>query len=177
MSLQESDVDLLVDINKELENERPLRFIELSKKYPNYSNQYILGFNSPHIKDTLEKYGIHPCKDFSTYFPENIDHDLYRHVIRGIFDGDGCISKTEARCNITGNIQLISFIKQHIEDELNIHVTMYTPHKKDKQNTSTRTMQIAGARQLSIFLDYIYKDSNLHIKRKYDLYCQKYCKD
>ena len=54
---------------------------------------------------------------------------------------------------------------------------MYIPHKKDKQNTSTRTMQIAGARQLNIFLDYIYKDSYLYIKRKYDLYCQKYCKD
>ncbi|MEE0930544.1 MAG: hypothetical protein UIM53_06045 [Acutalibacteraceae bacterium] len=40
----------------------------------------------------LEKYGIVPRKSLSTIFPQNIDNkDMYRHILRGIFDGDGSI--------------------------------------------------------------------------------------
>lgn len=174
LSLQEKDVDILKKINIELENERPLKFVELSKKNPNYSNQYLLSFNSPRICKVLETYGIVPNKDFLTFFPRDIDESMYRHVIRGILDGDGSICKTEARCNITGNRVLLEFIKEYIEKALNVHFTIYIPHKDKKGDTETRTIQIAGSRQVKLFLDYLYNDSILYIKRKYDVYQSKY---
>ena len=175
ISLQEQDVDILIRINECLKNKRPLKYNELSKKNPNHSNQYRLVFNSVHMCKELEKYGIVPRKDFATFFPKYIAEDLYRHVIRGIMDGDGSISSTECRCNITGNRKLLEFIQNHLETALGIHVSMFVPHKDKNQNIETRCIQIAGRRQVKKYLDYLYTDANLFIDRKYQLYQQIYC--
>lgn len=170
LSLQESDVDILTSINNLLGNQRPIAFVELSKKNPKHSNQYTLYICGDHICSTLERYGITPRKDFTVRFPTGIDEEYYPHIIRGILDGDGFIGKTECRCGITGNKELIEFLSQYINNTLGIHCSMITPHK----GKDTRDLRIAGRRQVEMFLDYIYSDANLFINRKYQVYKTMY---
>ena len=166
LSLQESDVDILRQICKLTDNHRPITFVNLSKKNPNYSNLYTMFICGDHICNALEKYGIVPRKDFKVKFPSNIDDVYYRHVIRGLLDGDGFICKTECRCGITGNKDLIEFLKMYISSKLDIHCSITIPHK----GKDTRDIRISGRRQVKKFLDYIYEDANLYIRRKYDIY-------
>lgn len=173
LSLQESDYETLVKINRELHNERPIKFVELSKKNPNHSNQYTLYMCGDHLCKSLEYYGITPRKDFTVCFPKNIDEKYYSHVIRGLLDGDGFISKSERRCGITGNKGLIEFLSDYIHSVLDIHCSVLTPHK----GKNTRDLRIAGRKQVKKFLDYIYKDAALFINRKYHTYKTLYCEN
>lgn len=170
ISLVETDKSILEKINDELGSNRPLKLVELSKKNPNYSNQYKLSFNSEHMCTELEKYGITPRKDFTTKFPNMIDESLYRHVIRGILDGDGFINTTEGRTGITGNKDLLLFIKEYIEEKLGVHCSISTPHKGKK----TSDLRISGRNQCKVFLDFIYSDAEIYIERKYLKYKSLY---
>lgn len=166
LSLQEADYDTLLKINNYLNNERPIAFVELSKKNPRHSNQYVLYMCGEHICKSLERFGITPRKDFTVCFPKDISEEFYPHVIRGLLDGDGFIGKTECRCGITGNKDLVTFLSDHISTTLNIHCSVLTPHK----GKDTRDFRISGRKQVKTFLDYIYKDATLFINRKYLTY-------
>lgn len=173
LGLQATDVDILNRINQELNSNRPLSFVELSKKNKKYSDQYCLHFNGEHICSELSKYGITPKKDFTVTFPSQISRDLYRHVIRGLLDGDGFICKIEKRCGITGNKPLIEFVASFVQEELGVHCSITSPHN----SKNTRDLRISGGRQVKRFLDYIYTDADMYIKRKHDTYNHFYCND
>ena len=108
----------------------------------------------------------------------NIDNNLFRHWLRGYFDGDGCISYCKERKNYkaswitsiaSGNI----YILNEIANKLNILINFKNIKVK---NTKTcyeiRTMNEYDTKTL---LDYIYKDSTIYLNRKYELYTQ-YCR-
>jgi len=171
--LQERDKSILEAIRVELEAEVPLRFIDYSND-PNRQNQYLLAISNQQIANDLYKYGIVPAKEFKLTFPNWLDDKLLPHFIRGYLDGDGFISSNpkEKRVNITGTEDLLTGIKHVLEEKLNIHFSLYSPHKK---NTNTRTLSIAGGKQVKKFLDYIYKDVDLCIDRKFETYLNMYC--
>lgn len=171
LQLVESDKSILEKIRKEIGSTRPLTFRETSKIKSTYQDSYLLEFASSHMIDELSKYYITPRKDFTTQFPTVIDEQLYRHVIRGILDGDGSIFKNEKRVNITGNDALIDYLAEYIQKTLNIHCSVFYSHHSLK----TKCLQISGGKQVKIFLDYIYDDAELYIQRKYDIYQNLYC--
>lgn len=171
LQLVESDKSILEKIRKEIGSTRPLTFVNVSKRKSTYQDSYLLEFASRHMIDKLADYYITPRKDFTTQFPVSIDEHLYRHVIRGILDGDGSIFKNEKRVNITGNDKLIDFLVDYIQDTLDIHCSVFYAHHSDK----TKCLQISGAKQVKKFLDYIYEDAELYIDRKYDIYQNLYC--
>lgn len=43
------------------------------------------------MAEALAKYGVVPRKSHITYLPLNIPKEMFSHLIRGIFDGDGSI--------------------------------------------------------------------------------------
>lgn len=118
--------------------EVPLRFIDYSND-PKRQNQFLLAISNEQIAKDLYKYGIVPRKEFKLTFPNWLDNDLLSHFIRGYLDGDGFISNNpkEKRANITGTENLLLGIKNILEDQLNIHFSIYSPHNKD---TNTRTL-------------------------------------
>ena len=173
INLQARDKDILEKINKEIKNTRPLRFIDYSK-YPNKQNQYLLLIHNKQIAESLFQYGLIPNKEFKVKYPNWLDKKLMRHFIRGYMDGDGSISKNpkEKRASMTGTEDLLLGIKNYLEKELNVHFCIYSPHHK---KTVTRTLGIAGGKQVKRFLDYIYKDADLYLDRKYLIYLNLYC--
>lgn len=94
MSLQEDDKEILEKIRCEIGSEKELEFLDYSNKHDfgyTYKNQWRLNMFSKHMCDSLDKLGMHQNKSLILEFPD-IDKSLYRHFIRGYFDGDGdCI--------------------------------------------------------------------------------------
>lgn len=171
--LQECDKSILEKIKLELGTEAPLKFIDYTND-PKRQNQYLLSISNKQIADDLFRFGIVPAKEFKITFPEWISKELLPHFIRGYLDGDGFISNNpkEKRANITGTEDLLMGIKRILEKELDIHFSIYSPHNK---NTNTRTLAVAGGKQVKKFLDYIYQDADLYIERKHERYMNMYC--
>lgn len=173
LGLQEQDKKILEDIAKEVGYDAPLIFYEHSKEHEGWKDVYTLAIRSAHMSNVLNNLGMHKAKSLILEFPKWLDKNLYSHFIRGYFDGDGSVYCYEKKMN--WNISIVStknfceFVKNIVENELGIHV-----HVKlnGRRNDITSDIRIGGNRQVLRFLDWIYKDSDLRMERKYIKYQQ-----
>ena len=172
LKLQDRDMDILYKINNEIENERPLYFVNCSM-LPNIRNQYEIIIDNKHIVESLQRWGIVQNKTCIIGFPDFLSDDLVRHFIRGCFDGDGTISHNpkEHSASITCNGPLVLGIKDYLEKKLNIHFSVIDPHCKSE---SIRCISCRGGKQVKKLLEYLYEDANLYLNRKYGYYLYMY---
>lgn len=174
ITLQEKDKHILESINCLLDSDRPLRFVNNNAKNPNWSDCYQLSLTSSYTSRVLETYGLVGAKSLILEFPKWLDKSLYQHFIRGVFDGDGSISKSKYKYNmsIISTESFCSKIQEILLDELGVESHIYISSSLDKP---TRTLMVTKKHLNKIFFDWLYKDANLYLKRKYDVYKSKYC--
>lgn len=177
LSLQEEDVDILEKMRNELKSSRPLEFIDYSNKHTfgySYKNQYRLCLFSSHMCKTLEKLGMIQNKSLSLEFPKQLPQDLWRHFIRGYFDGDGSIyfrnkDKT-SKCTMTITStdsfcqEILHIFRQNL-DGIGGNIYDASCH-----NGTTKVVTLSGNRQVKTVLDWLYKDSELFLQRKWERY-------
>lgn len=170
ISLQEQDKHILDDINKEIENELPLRFYDLKRKNKNNSNQFRLTINSKYMSDVLNSLGVIPNKSLHLTFPCWLDEKLYSHFIRGYMDGDGWISKNPSapRIELVGTESFCQSVANIMVNKFNINPAIRKRYKES--DTTTRQLDFGGRKQVKTFLDWIYKDADLYLERKYNIY-------
>lgn len=184
LGLKYTDVDILHRIAHEVKSDRPLVYHpEKSNNYNgrqiNSSPQYVLRLSSKHMSDRLIEIGMVSCKSLVLEFPTEIPEPLLPHFIRGYFDGDGCV---RAQLNTNGTIcnhhvhilQTESFcgsLKDIIESTLCINCHIY---KAATDNNVTKELCIVGRKQCLTFLDWIYKDADLFLNRKHDIYLTRF---
>lgn len=176
LKLQASDRHILYAINDALRNDKPLQFDPASQKNPNNSDYYQLSFISKYTSAVLEAHGLVGAKSLILQFPEWLDCSLYPHFIRGYFDGDGHISRGKYKYNmsIVGTEAFCLRIQDILYKELGIESKLYIATTVDKP---TRILMITRKHLNKLFFDWIYKDANLYLQRKYDAYISKYCSE
>jgi hypothetical protein len=133
----------------------------------------VLYVSSIEMTSKLISLGCIPNKTFKTRFPEWLEKDLQRHFIRGLVDGDGCISissKNKPVIDFTGTIELIHDIEKILKDTLDVDISIDQRHK-DRDN-NIYALRIYGFNKIKKFLDWIYKDATIYFKRKYNKYIQ-----
>ncbi len=131
----------------------------------------------------LENLGCHRQKTFSIRFPNNniVPNHLIRHFIRGYFDGDGCITYSiykKENNRIRWALQIISnydFLLKFQEIfakkcDLNIYPLV---HEK-RSNRPIYYMRYCGStnKNLLKIFDYLYSDSAIYLKRKYNKFIE-----
>lgn len=180
ISLQEEDVELLEKLRKELKSEKPLEFLDYSKKHDfgyTYKNQYRLLIFSKHMSKELHNKGVVTNKSLILEFPDWLDPDLYSHFIRGYFDGDGSIGKhnNTISCTITSTNNFCERIKKICENFIGVKVKIYDA---SCHNGVTKQMNIYGGKNsIKKFLDWIYTDANIYMERKYKRYMKYFYMD
>jgi intein-encoded DNA endonuclease-like protein len=87
--LAEEDVDILEKIRNLVSPEKPLLYQKRKDGNPKHQNRYMFYIDNKHISIQLEKLGCVTNKTYILKFPEWLDKKLYKHFIRGYFDGDG----------------------------------------------------------------------------------------
>lgn len=111
------------------------------------------------VKD-LRDLGFFRNKSETQTFP-NIPKNLYSHFIRGIFDGDGSLSQDGIQ--FCGTKSMVGSIKRILDENLNI--------KNSPIIEVGNTLNIINwFKNRHLILDYIYKDSSVHLDRKYEKY-------
>ena len=161
ISLTESDAYILSNIASYMDFEGDIIVTKPSKDNYQVHNMHSLNLNSTMLCQDLVNLGLSSSKDNLLTLP-NIPLKLQRHMLRGMWDGDGYISKSECTFELSGRKELLEsvvscFVKNGLETNPNIQ----------KQKTIYRL------RLYSIkHMDLIYKDSNpkLRLVRKFERY-------
>ncbi len=176
LGLQDEDREILDKFNIAINSNRPLSFIDCSKRIDKKcKNMYRLTINSRHMSDKLTELGCMKQKTFLLKFPteDQVPNPLLKHWLRGLWDGDGSFSLSKNKNRFLMNTSIISTkniiesINLFILKELNIEGSVYKPKKSTKNTTDLHyTGLIKGLK----IIRWLYLDSNIYLKRKYDRY-------
>ncbi len=139
----------------------------LCKAYEIGTLHYRLLITCPMLSKGLSSHGVTPRKTHTSYFPD-IEEQYWSHFIRGVFDGDGCISiksNGSGTFSIIGNKVLIETIQEVLIENCDL--------KKGKlyhcNNTKDNIVSFGYSRRtdLLVIKDYLYKDcEDLFLTRK-----------
>lgn len=130
---------------------------------------YQLIINSTKLCKDLVLNGVIPAKTGKEVFPKNLDKKFVRHFIRGYFDGDGTVyidkTRNSLRIAFSGNELFLIELKRILIKE-NI---LSSSTKICKQgNKECYSFHINKKEDIVNFFNYLYKDSIVYLKRKYD---------
>lgn len=173
ISLQEKDKHILEQFRKDLECDYKLTLIPYHEKNPNWCNQYCLTISNTHIHDALISHGLIPNKSLILEFPTDLDEQYYSSFILGYMDGDGNLCKKEKRARLVSTENFCLKIAEILKSKLDVNCSIMLCHHKS--DVSTRTLQVAGSKQVKKFLDWIYSNCDIYLQRKHDIYEDLYC--
>lgn len=176
LTIQEDDKEILEKFSAILKTNKPLLFIKKkTPKTPNWKNQYRLSLTRKTVYSDLKRWGLYQGKSL-TLTPCKIiglSTNLLRHFLRGYFDGDGSFSYYKVRNTYGSSLSIVCtkefnlFFSEFVKKNLNINSTL---SKRFTDNTNCYNFRINGNKNVFKFLSFLYNDSNIFLKRKYDKY-------
>lgn len=137
-------------------------------------NDCAIRFKSIKMVEDLAKYGIVPKKTGTErLILDNIDPIYYRHIVRGLVDGDGWISfghsevldKDISSIGICGSYDICDFVQNYFHDVIgtgNLNVSKVKDKDCYKIGYSSMSDQIKIAKHL-------YDGATIYLPRKYKL--------
>ena len=159
----QKETDILYEFKKFISFEGPI-FTRNDGKI------YFITVASSKMKNDLDKLGISSNKTMVVKYPD-ISKKLQNHFIRGVFDGDGCISlRTDKRDNKQrGQFNICSgsydFIKEYY-DKLVIFANLGGKNKIRCPKGTDYVVDWGGLSDIENIYDFLYKDANVFLKRK-----------
>ena len=167
LSLQKEDAYILNEFNKITNNQNTIKFGK-----GRHSNMAEAHFKNYDIAKNLAQYGCVPRKTFIAHLP-NIRHDLMRHMIRGLIDGDGSIQVYDnaQRVFFCGASPLVFELHRYLTRELTLNKTkVYVKQQKNP----LYFCQWSSQKDINAICHYLYdgSDEKYRLKRKYEKYIQ-----
>lgn len=171
ITITEDDSDILYKIKFIMNYNGPIYKYEKRKTSRAYSRLCIC---DKKIIIDLKKIGLISNKSLALKFPKDIPPKLINHFVRGYFDGDGSISfnkkKKVSHISICSTNRFIKTLKIILK-LINVNCSIYNPKNcLLRGNKVTQVMQIGGNKQVLCFLNWLYKNSTIFLKRKYNVY-------
>ena len=194
LSLQEKDKHILEQLSKAIfVEDRPLRLKKATKK--THQNQWALEIYDKQVTQQLEDYGVIPNKSLILEYPPDnvISKNLFHHFLRGLFDGDGCISgefyknpnvKTIRLSIVSASSVFITMLQTKTKEYLNISSSIKIIRKKPplatiyQLNILNCNPEDRGRHNYETLYRYFYKDTQYYLHRKkerFDNYMQSVC--
>lgn len=165
MTLQLDDKYILDDMCKRMGMDRDAKIIINSTNRKPYARMEIM---NKHMVYQLDRFGVVPNKTRKTRFPYWLCEDLYPHFIRGLLDGDGSIPKRLDRVHFCGSSGLMNDLADIINSKFGYRPTV----GNYKNSDGISYIQLCGVKKRLEFLDWVYRDADMKLIRKYDLYLE-----
>lgn len=174
ISLKEEDKNHLQKFLNSLQSDSVVKIFKTN--YKNYNASKITITNEKICNDLI-KWGCVPRKTFSLHFPDFLPEHLIRHFIRGFFDGDGGITinfeNRTIRINFTGIKEMLDPICQIFREECNANFPVCQPQRgKDNRIFSIQWGNLYTCHKI---YQYLYKDANIFLDRKFKKFDTIYC--
>lgn len=173
-ALAAQDLEIIIKLQQCLESNIPIKITSRKRLGENNQDRCLFLISRKKIWSDLSRLGLYQNKSL-TLSPDPIkflSDEIFRHFIRGYFDGDGCISVHKPKnrtgfqsaVTILSTIEFIEYIKVRLSF-LNINMRITKRHNND---TNCYTLEINGNNQVKKFLGWLYKDSSIYLSRKYN---------
>jgi len=175
--LHSQDIDVLQTLSNIIYGFEKLRTDTVTKIEDDgtttVTNYIAFNVYSKRMHQDLQNLGCMPNKSFLITFPSaHVPAHLMRHFIRGLIDGDGCLDEMENhryRVDLVSTIEMLEGFNQWSIQTLNIDFgKMYC--RFPERETNTRNVQLKRQEDVKKFLDYIYNNATVCMKRKHNLY-------
>jgi intein/homing endonuclease len=170
LKLSSKDREHIVLFNKCLSSNYPIKDSISTIIYKGSESRSSLSevsiYNTKIVNDLINN-GCMNKKTFLIRLP-NINKSMYRHFIRGYFDGDGCISiskKGHFSIKIISNRDFISDISDYL---LSIGINRVNI----RDNGRVKNLMIENKQDCLRFRKIIYDDSVIFLKRKFEIFTQ-----
>lgn len=169
------DLEIIQKIKNRMESDHKITHSTFFDKRTNKNyNRYFLQISSKKIVNSLKNLGIHTVKSFTATLPI-IPYNLYSHLIRGIFDGDGYAGKSIINEKIKLRFSLIISERIYVEIEKILNNEGILIKKpiivSEKNNDKIMKLFIYKLDSLKKFFNYIYFDcSDMKLERKFIKY-------
>jgi hypothetical protein len=166
ISLVSSDADILKSLWSEifispvklsLKKARKYTDKKTSKDFYGQESSKLI-INSKIIYNDLLNLGCSPCKSTSAIMPD-IPENLFRHFVRGYFDGDGWMDSSRYSCGCIGSKEFCSSLRQKIAEFINVDFK----YIEDGKMARLLCFNKKGCAKLA---HWIYEGSNFQIERK-----------
>ena len=159
INLKADDINHLIAFNNEIESD-----YDIITKAVGKSEACQLKIASKEFTEHLIALGITPRKSLTIQMPELRD-DLYKHFIRGYFDGDGCITYSKRankdtyryKFSIIGGEPML----EAINNKMNLDLSIYDINHSEAVDLST-----ANKNKIIAIYDYLYKDATIYLESK-----------
>lgn len=165
ITLQETDKELLEKLSIIIYGKIVLGY-KKSRTYQSYTSkpQYRFDVISKIMKNDLITHGCMENKTFKIRLPV-LKEELYKHFIRGYFDGDGCLCipkkyNRNITMTITSNTYFCTEVANYIKKEISVNATSSIRY------LDIGVVRLTGRNQVIKFMNWLYTDSTLYMKRK-----------
>jgi len=141
------------------------------RKQPHHKDQWELRICRKKLVEDIIKLGCFKRKSMILEFPtfDQVPEKYIRHFIRGYFEGDGSIYPSRKKywqvC-IVSSENFINGLRNYLKQKFD----MKTSWQYRYSHTTTMQMRITRQADVIRFLDWIYKDANYVLDRKFQKY-------
>lgn len=157
IDLKSDDREIIEKFKAEIHSTNKIRVYQNNNR-----NECLFGICSTKMAHDLMDKGVFPNKSFEAELNYDIPPELFRHYIRGIFDGDGTVfvSKDKLRFGFYGTHKLVSQIQKWMGEQIGISQNKVF----DKPTVSFVIYQ----KKIDVlnFYNLMYKDANFYLRRK-----------
>jgi hypothetical protein len=165
IKLQAKDVEILKYIKHALSYNGPIRHQTKPFNGKMY-DQVVLEIGNKYLIQSLVNLGITPRKSHTLLYPF-IDESYNSSFIRGIFDGDGCLSVS--MCNNNPSYTVTIAGSENIIDKIN----EFSPIKGSKSfRDGIYLFRIYGNLHIIKFMNWLYGIEGFKLNRKYNKYLE-----
>lgn len=178
LRLQSNDLPILEAFKKEIGSMLSIK--TNSKVLPSGKVHYhnTLKMCGKYLCNRLNELGMTPRKSATITFPKDgeVPHEYFRDFLRGYVDGNGTLawncSKRHYLVSITSSKIFCHQYHDYILNELNVNCRYY--EYKKRGDKPYEDCVISRKNDAFKVMDYLYKDSELYLQRKYDKYLIAY---
>ena len=173
ITIRSSDLDLINIIYNDFCDKQKRIIYKEEYNSPNQRTSYAVINSNPDVIKSLKEIGLFSCKSYTMKFPK-IPNEYIGPFIRGYFDGDGCVYISNKHND--KNYYAVSFTSGSKEflEELQQTLLKYdissTLSCDSRANNNSFLLKIYKQKDIKTFKVLIYENSQIYLKRKYDIF-------
>lgn len=168
IELKSIDYSHLVKFKKAIQAEKEVKIYKKQSTFgPQENCRFTIG--SKHMSSILLNYFGSINKTLKGTFPK-IDKSLEHHLVRGFFDGDGCLTGFKddehlfrPQLNFIGTKETLQYLEE-------ISNFSWNWSKRIKTDINNYQINCGRVNDCLNFLSYMYKDAHIYLDRKYEKY-------
>lgn len=172
IELNQHDTSHLYKFKQALQSEHEIHIYHKNSTFGPQVNARFC-FNSKHMSNILTNYYGTRNKTYEGKLP-SIRSDLIRHMIRGVFDGDGSLRASRniendaylacPEISFTGTFEAMKYIEAYSQFQWSWH------ERHPDRNNNNYSISCGHVNDCMNFLNNIYDGATVYLDRKYELY-------